>query len=248
MKHLRLRTLVSLLLLTILLPQASSVAAQRFSNLSTQNSSTIDYILDAVVSEDTVQNDDFMTLYPDFVSLTQNFIFHDIYLEEASGSTVEDALNFFETATEPTYNELEPGESYLSYLLFTEDNTNAAEILLYYIDDEMYYAGLTNLDLDLSAGIIDEELLIEWVSQEASIEEVAAATPRVAGMSHVQYNGEFFQILMIPTSDVEGNLMIDFMVIYNGQVFDSYPVELNEALSAPQDYMINTFVSYFNPE
>lgn len=41
MKHLRLRTLVSLLLLTILLPQASSVAAQRFSNLSTQNSSTI---------------------------------------------------------------------------------------------------------------------------------------------------------------------------------------------------------------
>lgn len=69
MKHLRLRTLLSLLLLIILLPQASSVAAQRFSNLSTQNSSNIAYILDAVVSHDTVQNDDFMTLYPDYVSL-----------------------------------------------------------------------------------------------------------------------------------------------------------------------------------
>lgn len=248
-KSLLLTLFSALLLFPLMLTHTSKIAsAQRFRSLSTHTNQSELYPLDSLITADTVDNDLFMSFYPDFVSLTNNFAFHDIFDDQTSGATVDDALNFFETLVEPTYNELEPGESYISYLALNDDESNASEILLYFIDDQMYYAGLTNLDLDISSGVIDEDQVTEWINQEASLTEIAALAPLIAGISQVQYNSDIFHMVMIPTTDSEGNMMIDFMILYYGQIFDSYPLPLDEALASPQDSMINIFASYFNAE
>jgi len=144
----------------------------------------------------------------------------------------------------PQYSTLSEDESYLSYMYEVETDMTA-ELLLYFVDEELYYIGLTNLDvnIDMAEFVPDADIQL-WVDDKIPVENLAMEEFRVIGISQMRYNDLVYYMLMIPTGDSEDAVNADFTIIVDNQIYQSYMLEFYQTLEAPQDNMIQ-FFAYF---
>lgn len=230
------------LIVTTILP-VTQVAAQRFGT-STQVVESETSLFDQFITEDRVQNPSFIQAFEDYKAAVELFTPHDVYFEDSVGSSLTEVQDTFVAAVEGEFFTLSEDESYLSYMYEVETDMTA-ELLLYFVNEELYYIGLSNLDvnIDMEEFVPDADIQ-SWVDDKISTEDLAMEELRVIGISQMRYNDLVYYMLMIPTGDSEDALNIDFTIIVDNYIYQSYMLEFYQTLEAPQDNMIQ-FFAYF---
>lgn len=233
---------LSLLLISTLFTVSvpiSQVSAQRFNTTTTTS-----HNFQELITADRLQNDTFIAAYEEYKQAVDQFALHDIYDDSTAGSTVSDVQEGFESSVNGSYHTLTDSEAYLSYL-YTVEDVNYAEILFYYVNDELYYIGLTNLqvDIDLSE-FVPNDTMQAWVDGNGTLDDLANESFRIAGISEVLFNGWTYYMMMIPTGDDPENLNIDYLIIIGDSIYESYMLDFYYSFNAPQDNMIQYFAYY----
>lgn len=124
------------------------------------------------MTEDRTKNALFLAAFEDYKAAADQLALNDIFDEESSGSTVEDVASSFTTSVEGQYIELTKDETYYSYMYY-EDEESQAELLLYFVDKELYYIGLSNLQVDIDISeFVSNELMQVWVDEIVHVSEL----------------------------------------------------------------------------
>lgn len=230
-------------LLTLALP-LSFVSAQRFSTSTTTGSQSTSIFSDFVTDE-RVQNDAFMMGFEDYMNFVNQFTFVDLADENSTGSTLSEVEANFEAQVEGSYNMLQEDEEYLSYMYTTEGEMDA-ELLIYFVNGELYYAGLTNLDVNIDISeLVPDASIQSWVENEILASDLMNESFRVTGISQMLYEGTFWHMILTPTGDSADAVTTDHMIIVDDFLYESYMLEFNYSLKAPQDNMIQFFAYFF---
>lgn len=222
----------------------SFVSAQRFST-STSSSGQSSSLFQEFVTDERIQNDAFMMGFEDYLTFIEEFTFVDLADESSTGSSLSEVEANFEAQVEGSYNVLQEDEEYLSYMYQTDDGMDA-ELLLYFVADQLYYAGLTNLDvnIDISELVPDASIQV-WVEDKILVEDLVTESFRVTGISQMLYNGDLYHMVLTPTGDSEDAVTTDHMIVLDDYLYESYMLEFNYSLKAPQDNMIQFFAYFF---
>lgn len=240
-------SILALLSLVFAVLPAHTAAAQTEATAST-------HYLDDLLTEDTAESEALLLAYEDYKKVLEMFELQDVAVEESNGSTLEEVEGSFEAGVEGEFLELAEGESYISYIYETdswhnEGEMTQAELILYFVDDVLYYAGVAAIELNVTeADIIPDAEIQGWVDEKVDFSVVVDRAPRVVGVSQMLYDGSEFYQALIPTGDSLEELYGDFMLINEDTVLNSFPLGIAEALDQPQSRMIGLYADYFFPE
>lgn len=230
-----------LLLFSHVLPM---VYAQRFSNTNAATTEQGTHFFQEVMTEDRTKNAMFLTAFEDYQAAVDQLVLHDINDDESGGTTVDEVADLFTASVEGQYVELTEDESYFSYMYY-EGEKSQAELLLYFVGEQLYYIGLSNLQVDIDISeFVSNELMQTWVDGEVTVSDMAAESFRITGISEVLYGGTVYHMIMIPTGDSEDDLNIDYTIFAGDNVYESYMLDFYYSFNAPQDNMIQYF-AYF---
>lgn len=101
--------------------------------------------LGEIVTEETVHNKALMTAFEEYKKVIDQFELQDVFASDVTGSSSQEVIDNFETDVEHTQVEMSDTEFYISYI-YSSDETSPttgeakqAELLLYFIDDVLYY-------------------------------------------------------------------------------------------------------------
>lgn len=207
------------------------------------------HYLDPLVTEETIENDAIWAAYQDYRRGMEQFELHDMASQAVSGSPLSE-VEQFEAAVEPTFHHLSETESYLSYMYTSETTTNPndnqpvlGELLFYFINEELYYAGIGSLDL-----VINNEQLMpmgldqEWLDTADSYKLMVEYEPRIFALSQMVYNGEDYYQVLLPQGDTTEEMYAQFIYINQDHAVFGYQIELEEILDSPQGAMKDLFV------
>lgn len=224
------------LLLTILLGTMVTVAAQ------------MEHHLDPLITEETVENDALWAAYQDFKRGIDQFTLHDKASTEVTGTSLSEVQGF-EAAVEGSYFNLNETESYLSFMYTSETTVNVndnlpvvAELVFFFIDEELYYTGIASLDL-----VINNEQLLpmerdqEWLDETNSLELMIEEQPRVFGLSQMVFDSEPYYQVLLPQGETTEEMFAQFMYIHQEDIIFGFRIELEEILGSPQGAMKDLF-------
>lgn len=221
-----------------------SVNAQRFSRPVTETNTSETEFFSGIITAERVENDIFLEAYSDYQKAVNQFTLHDIYYEEEGGSTASDVYYDFVASVEGEYFELSDSETYMSFV-YQEDGSNYAELLFYFVEEELIYIGLTNLQVDISISeFVSNDDLDLWVNEAYTPEDLMNEEFRIAGISQVLFAKAPYYMLMVPTGDNEDDINIDYIIFESDSVIGSYMLEFFYSFEAPQDNMISYFANY----
>lgn len=238
MQH-KLRKVISACLLLGLLLVGQTVSVQ---------AEDVAHYLDPLVTEETIENDALWAAYQDYKKGMEEFTLHDMASDEVSGSPFSE-VELFEAAVEPTFHQLSDSETFLSYMYESETTTNPnddqavlGELLFYFIDDELYYAGIGSLDL-----VINNEQLLpmgldqEWLDAQDSYDLMIDFAPRIFALSQMLYDGDSYYQVLLPQGESTQEMYAQFIYIHKDRAVFGYQIELEEILSSPQGAMKDLF-------
>lgn len=220
------------------------VSAQRFGAPSETIDNELNFF-NTFVTEDRVQNPSFMEAYKDYQTAVALFTPHDVYFEDSVGTSLTEVQDTFEASVEGEFYTLSEDESYLSYLYEVEPDM-VAELLLYFVNEEIYYIGLSNLDvtIDMEEFVPDADIQA-WVDDKIPAADLANEDIRIIGISQMRYNDLVYYMMLIPTGDSEEAMNVDHTIVVNDSVYQSYWLNFDQSLEAPQDNMIQFFAYFF---
>lgn len=216
------------------------------SQVSDEASSDQASVYDVAVNEDKTQNQAFLQAYADYKQIVEKFDFTDAYEEnDQVGTSLADFQAQFEPQVEGQQEDLSETEAVIQYVYQdgTEEGTDTAELIVYFSNDQLVYAGIAML-VDHEAfspdQLISNDQLESWLSQDAlpSFEDIAQEAPRVMGLSYMEYQTKPINMMMVPTGDSLDEMTIDFMCFWDGQMLDSVPEIYEEAFNQPNPRML----------
>lgn len=233
---------LSLLMTTTL--SITQVSAQRFGSPTQTIDNELNFF-NSFVTEENIQNPSFIEAYKDYQTAVALFTPHDIYFEDSVGSSLTEVQDTFEASVEGEFYTLSEDESYLSYLYEVEEDM-VAELLLYFVNEEIYYIGLSNLNvnIDMEEFVPDADIQA-WVDEKIPAADLLNEDIRVIGISQMRYNDLVYYMMLIPTGDTEDALNVDHTIVVDDSVYQSYWLNFDQSLEAPQDNMIQFFAYFF---
>lgn len=236
---------IALLSLLLVMLPVQSLAAQE----ETENS--VGYF-DELLTEETSESEALLQAYEDYKKVMENYQLQDVALEEVTGSTFEE-VEGFEAAVESEYFELGEDEAYLSYVyesdsMYTEGEKTQAELILYFVDGVLYYAGVAAIEMNVTqAEVVADADIQSWVDERVPFSTIVERAPRVVGVSTMLFDGADYYQILIPTGDSLEELLGDYVLITEDTVLNSFPIEISAALDQPQSQMIGLYAEYFFP-
>lgn len=208
----------------------------------------IGHPMDPLVTEETVENDALWAAYQDFKRGIDQFALHDMSETGASGASLSDVQGF-EATVEGSYYNLNETESYLSFMYTSDTTVNindnlpvVAELVFFFIDEELYYTGISSLDL-----VINNEQLLqmekdqEWLDAPNSLNLMVEEEPRIFGMSQMLFDGEAYYQVILPQGETTDEMFAQFMYIHQEDVISGFRINLEEILASPQGAMKDLF-------
>lgn len=190
------------------------------------------HALKDVLTETSAENLALLKAYEEYQKVLEQFTIQDVAATDVTGSTYQEVVDGFETSVEAEVFELNETDKYLSYTYEIDevseatDENKAAELIVYFSNDTLLYVGVATLDME----IYPEDVLLEdeietWIADQVDIKTVADRQTRIMGLSEMTYEGITYHMVFLPTINVENEYFGDFMLIAEGTVFDSYPLD-----------------------
>lgn len=244
-RYKQLMSVIALFSLLVVMLPTQSIAAQE------DTEKTVGYF-DELLTEETSESEALLQAYEDYKKVFETYHLQDVALEDVTGSTFEE-VESFEAAVEPEYLELSEDEAYLSYVYesdswHTEGEKTQAELILYFVDGVLYYAGVAAIEMNVTeAEVVADADIQGWVDERVPFSTIVERAPRVVGVSNMLFDGADYYQVLIPTGDSLEELLGDYVLVTDDTVLNSFPIEISEALDQPQSQMIGLYAEYFFP-
>lgn len=208
--------------------------------------------LAGVLTEASAENLALLDAYDAYQQALKQFTIQDVAVADVNGSSYQEVLDGFETSVEAEEFELSETEKYLSYTFEIDevsvatDENKASELILYFSNDTLMYAGIATLDMEIyPEDVLSEDEIETWIADQVDIKTVADRQTRIMGLSEMVYEGITYHMVFLPTISSDDEIFGDYMIIAEDAVYDSYPLGIEEAIESPQTTMLNLFSSFF---
>lgn len=205
-----------------------------------------------VLTEASAENLALLDAYDAYQQALNQFTIQDVAVADVNGSSYQEVLDGFETSVEAEEFELSETEKYLSYTFEIDevsvatDENKASELILYFSNDTLMYAGIATLDMEIyPEDVLSEDEIETWIADQVDIKTVADRQTRIMGLSEMVYEGITYHMVFLPTISSDDEIFGDYMIIAEDAVYDSYPLGIEEAIESPQTTMLNLFSSFF---
>lgn len=178
-------------------------------------------LLDTFIVEQYVNNETLLVAKEDFDRLIEVVTFTDLSSEELSGSTSEEVKEKFKASVEPKVESDEAGNTIHKYYYEIEEinpvteKPMQAEMILFFHQDHLEYAGVTTPDFKISNTDGPEmKTVTKWsehLSPMSELTEVLDASDKkpILGYAVMNYDNTFYpQIMLTAHQEGEENPMM----------------------------------------
>ena len=205
-----------------------------------------DQIMDQVMQSDKIYNQALLEAYQDYQTIVSQFDFKDAYDGPEEGTPQEEFDANFSTSLEPEVTNMSDTETTYSYVFQSQGDqgTDSAELFVYFYQGQLIYVGVASLESSLPLGaedLVSNEQIEAWFSEDPFpyLKDMADQMPRVMGVSHMVYDQQALDLLLLPSGDSLDQASVDFMGFLDGQALDSMPVPYEEAFNQPHGHLLS---------
>lgn len=188
-------------------------------------------LLESVITEEYVNNETLLVAKEEFDLLMDSADLTDLSTGELTGSTPDEVLDQFESSVEPEIETDEQGNTIYRYYYEIEDInlvTNepmVAEMILFFHQDHLEYAGVTTPDFMISNTDGPEMAQVtEWSENLSPISELTdvmddSDKDPILGFAVMNYNDTIYpQIMLTGHQEGEENPVMLMMALQDGEI------------------------------
>lgn len=200
---------------------------------------------DDLITEEYTRNSTLDYAFYDYKLAVDLLSLHDVYDASTTGVTPEEAEGIVYLKT-GDYYELNEDESYLVYE-YDYDDGLYADLLFYFIDQELYYIGLADPMVNPEGQqMIHEDEIAYWVEQELLVEDLVGEEFNITGLAQMYYGGVDYHLLTIPTTNDAEEILMSYVFFYEDTAYSFFTYDYFDALDQPHNVMLRFFAYFFD--
>lgn len=212
----------------------------------------LDPLSDLMTTEN-VGNRQFFNVWHAYLQVLERFEFRDLGSEELKGSLISEIESNFDIGLAPIRKD-QPNDalSVLIYEFKDEGNTafeniEIAELLLYFVDDLLVFAGVSNRTSQATVDRLLTDVQVELFEQgAATVQDIMAANPIILGMGYMKQFDRPISVVTIPSGTSLTDANVEFYYIQDGKVQGTETLAFEEAAVDLPTEMFFSLGNFFN--